>query len=150
MKTRVTSMKLLLVGLLASTSVAFAAGGPISYHDGTLVSFSLGISDCTARVQETCDDEYQAQYLIKSEGILYNLTPVTTSSGGFADKVSLAWTRVVSKNSSLYHQTPGTPLLLRDDGKHLFVKVGSHESRYIAIEATDIKDKTATAQADQP
>jgi hypothetical protein len=142
-------MKLLLVGLLASTSVAFAANGPISYHDGTLVSFSMGSSVCTARVQDACDDEYQAQYLIKSEGILYNLTPVTQSTGGFADKVSLAWTRVVSKNSSLYHQVAGTPLLLRDDGKHLFVKVGSHESRYISIEAGDTQDKTATAQADQ-
>jgi hypothetical protein len=110
----------------------------------------MGNSVCTARVQETCDDEYQAQYLIKSEGILYNLTPATQSTGGFADKVSLAWTRVVSKNSSLYHQAAGTALLLRDDGKHLFVKVGSHESRYIAVEAGDIRQKTATAQADQP
>jgi hypothetical protein len=142
-------MKLLLVGLLASTSVAYAANAPISYHDGTLVSFSLGSSEtCTARVQEGCSEEYQAQYLIKSEGILYNLTPVTSSTGGFADKVSLAWTRVVSKNSSLYHQAPGTPLKLRDDGTHLFVKVGGHESRYIAIEAADTK--TATAQTDQP
>jgi hypothetical protein len=149
MKTRVTSMKLLLVGLLASTSVAF--GAPISYHDGTLVSFSLGSAEtCTARVQEGCGEEYQAQYLIKSEGILYNLTPVTSSTGGFADKMSVAWTRVVSKNSSLYHQAAGTALKLRDDGKYLFVKVGGHESRYIAIEDAGVKEKTATAQADQP
>jgi hypothetical protein len=145
-------MKLLLVGLLASTSVACAANAPISYHDGTLVSFSMGSSPspCTARMQQDCDDEYQAQYLIKSEGILYNLTPVTTSSGGFGERVTLAWTRVVSKYSSLYHQSPGTSLKLRDDGKHLFVKVGNHESSYIAIEAVEVPERTATAQADQP
>jgi hypothetical protein len=47
----------------------------------------------------------------------------------------LTWSRALGRNDSLYHQQPGTPLLLRDDGRHLFVKVGSRESKYTAIEA---------------
>lgn len=130
-------MKLLLVGLLASTGAAFAASNaPISYHDGTLVSFvtpSAG-NDCGA-AQGACSDEDQAQYVIRSEGILYALTPVSASTGSLAERATLGWSRAVSKNSSLYHQPAGTTVQLRDDGRHLFVKVGSRESKYIAIEA---------------
>ena len=131
-------MKLLLVGLLASTGAAFAASNaPISYHDGTLVSFvtpSSG-SNCGADAHEACSDEDQAQYVVRSEGILYALTPVSTSTGSIAERATLGWSRAVSRNSSLYHQPAGTAVQLRDDGRHLFVKVGSRESRYIAIES---------------
>lgn len=131
-------MKLLLVGLLASTGAAFAASNaPISYHEGTLVSFvnpSSG-NNCSAGEQQVCNDEDQAQYVVRSEGILYALTPVSTSTGSLAERATLGWSRAVSRNSSLYHQPAGTTLQLRDDGRHLFVKVGSRESRYIAIEA---------------
>lgn len=48
-----------------------------------------------------------------------------------AQRATLGWSKTFSKNSSLYHHLPGTPLQLRDDGKHIFVKVGDHT----AIEA---------------
>ncbi len=73
--------------------------------------------------------------MVKSEGILYALTPADTESGSLAERVMLAWSRALNRNDTLYHQQHGTPLLLRDDGRHLFVKVGSRESKYIAIEA---------------
>ncbi len=129
-------MKLILVGLLAYTGAAFAASNaPISYHDGTLVSFVTPSAGSNCGAQQACSDLDQAQYVIRSEGILYALTPVSTSTGTIAERATLGWSRAVSKNSSLYHQPAGTAVQLRDDGRHLFVKVGGRESRYIAIEA---------------
>jgi hypothetical protein len=115
-------MKILMAGFLAFTGVAFAADlAPVSYHDGTLTAQSLS-------------DDHQAQYMVRSEGILYALTPVNSTRGNIAQKATLGWSKAFSKNSSLYHQPPGTLLQLRDDGRHLFVKVGNHESMYTAIE----------------
>jgi hypothetical protein len=131
-------MKLLIVGVFAFTGAAFAADlAPASYHPGTLVGFPLqaSASNCTQPAEQICSDDYEAQYMVKSEGILYALTPAGTTSGSFAERVMVAWSRALSRNDSLYHLQPGTPLLLRDDGRHLFVKVGGRESKYIAIEA---------------
>lgn len=123
-------MKILLAGLLTFTGAAFAANmAPVSYHEGTLVSFPTQASGskCTGSSEQTCNDDYQAQYMVKSEGILYTLTPA-------AGRATLGWSKAF-KNDSLYHQQPGTRLQLRDDGKHLFVKVGNRETMYTAIEA---------------
>lgn len=118
-------MKLLIAGLFVFTSAAFASTiAPVSYHDGTLVAFSAQGSD-----------DYQAQYMVKSEGILYALTPVSGADGSIAERAMLGWSKAFNKNASLDHAQPGTPLLLRDDGKHVFVKVGNRESMYVAIEA---------------
>jgi hypothetical protein len=130
------SMKLLLAGVLTLTGTAFAADlAPVSYHAGTLVSFPLQASSCPSTTEQICSDDYQGEYIVKSEGILYALTPAGTESGSLADRVMLAWNKATSRYDTLYHQQPGTPVLLRDDGRHLFVKVGSRESKYIAIEA---------------
>jgi hypothetical protein len=131
-------MKLLVVGLLAFTGVAFAADiAPVSYHDGTLVSLPAqgsGSNDNTGSSEQFLGD-YQAQYMVKSEGILYALTPVSIATGSIAERATLGWSRAFTRNASLYHQPTGTPLQLRDDGKHVFVKVGNRESMYSAIEA---------------
>lgn len=130
-------MKLLVAGFFAFTGVAFAAHvAPATYHDGTLISFPMQSSgsNCPGTSEQICDD-YQAEYMVKSEGILYALTPASTATGSFAERAMLGWSRAFSKPDSLYHQQPGTPLLVRDDGRHLFVKVGSRESKYVAIEA---------------
>ena len=131
-------MKLLIAGLFAVSGAAFAANiVPVSYHEGTLVSFSMPASGsgCGASSGQTCNDIYPGQYMVKSEGILYALTPVGSTKGSIAERATLGWSKALSKSSSLYHQQPGTPLQLRDDGRHLFVKVGNRESRYTAVEA---------------
>ena len=131
-------MKLLIAGLLAFSSVAFATNiAPLSYHDGTLVSFSIPASEsnCAGSSEQTCSDVNRAQYIVKSEGIFYSLTPVNSATGSIAERATLGWSRAFSKSSSLYHQELGTALQLRDDGRHLFVKVGNRESRYSAVEA---------------
>jgi hypothetical protein len=132
------SMKLLLAGVLAFSGAAFAANlGPATYHEGTLVSFPLqgSGSHCPRSAEQMCSDDYQAQYMVRSEGILYALTPAGTESASFADRAMLAWSKFLLRNDSLYRQQPGTPLLVRDDGRHLFVRVGHRESKYIAVEA---------------
>jgi hypothetical protein len=131
-------MKLLIAGLFALSSATFAANiAPVSYHDGTLVSFSMPASgsNCAASSVQTCSDVHRAQYMVKSEGILYALTPVSSATGSVAERATLGWSKALSKGSSLDHQQPGTALQLRDDGRHLFVKVGNRESKYAAVEA---------------
>jgi hypothetical protein len=130
-------MKLLVAGFFAFTGVAFAAHlAPATYHDGTLVSFPTQASgsNCSGNSEQICSD-YQSDYMVKSEGILYALTPANAATGSFAERTMLGWSRAFGRTDSLYNQQPGTPILVRDDGRHLFVKVGSRESKYIAIEA---------------
>jgi len=132
-------MRLLLAGPLVCTALAFAAGkGPVSYHDGTLVSFRMQPSgdNCTeGSGQKDCNDEYRAQYTVKSDGVIYVLTPVSSAKGSVTERATLGWSKAFTKSSSLYHHLPGTPLQLRDDGKHIFVKVGDRETMYTATDA---------------
>jgi hypothetical protein len=131
-------MKLIIAGVFAFSGVAFAANiTPVSYHDGTLVSFSMPAfgDDCANSSGRACSDVYQAQYMVESEGILYALTPVSSATDSITQRATLGWSKAVSKSSSLYHQQPGILLQLRDDGRHLFVKVGNRESKYTAVEA---------------
>jgi hypothetical protein len=135
---RYTSMKLLMAGLLAFSGAGFAASiTPVSYHDGILVSFSMpaSVSTCTGRSEQSCSDVNRAQYVVKSEGVLYSLTPVSSATGVIAERATLGWSKALGKSSSLYRQEIGTALQLRDDGRHLFVKVGNRESKYTAVEA---------------
>jgi hypothetical protein len=131
-------MKLLIAGLFAFSGVAFATNvAPVSYHDGMLVSFSMPSSgsNCADSSEQNCSDVHRAQYMIKSEGILYALTPVNSATGNIAERATLGWSKAFSRSSSLYHQQPGVTLQLRDDGRYLFVKVGNRESKYTAVEA---------------
>jgi hypothetical protein len=67
-------MKLLIVALFAFSGAAFAAiSAPVSYHNGTLVPFSVpaGGSNCPSGSEQTCSDVYRAQCMVKSEGIRY-------------------------------------------------------------------------------
>jgi hypothetical protein len=135
---RYNSMRLIIAGVFAFSGVAFAANvAPVSYHDGTLVSFSMAASgdNCADSSGQACSDVYETQYLVKSEGILYALTPVSSAKNSIAQKASLGWSKAFSQGSSLYHQQPGILLQLRDDGRYLFVKVGNRESKYTAVEA---------------
>jgi hypothetical protein len=130
-------MKVLIASLFAFSGVAFAANiAPVSYHDGTLVSFSMPAakSNCAGSSEQTCGDLNRAQYIVKSEGILYAVTPVSSVTGSIAEIATLGWGKAFSKNSSLYHQQLGTALQLRDDGRHIFVKVGNRESKYSDVE----------------
>jgi hypothetical protein len=132
-------MKRLLVGVLAFTGTAFAAHlAPATYHDGTLVAFpsQASASNCASGAKHFCSDDYQAQYMVQSEGILYALSPASASTGStIFERAMLGWRKAFTRNDSLYRQQPGTPILVRDDGRHLFVRVGNHESEYMAVEA---------------
>jgi hypothetical protein len=131
-------MKLIIAGVFAFSGVAFASNiAPVSYHDGTLVSFSMPAfgDDCVNSSGRACSDVYQAPYMVESEGILYALTPVSSATDSITQRATLGWSKALSKSSSLYHQQPGILLQLRDDGRHLFVKVGNRESKYTAVEA---------------
>ena len=105
-------MKLLIASLFAFSSAAFAANiVPVSYHEGTLVSFSVPASgsNCAVSSEQSCSDVYRTQYMVTSEGILYALTPVSSATGSIAERATLGWSKAFSKSSSLYHQELGTP-----------------------------------------
>jgi hypothetical protein len=130
-------MKVLIACLFTFSGVAFGANiAPLSYHDGTLVSSFMppSESNCAGSSEQTCSDVNRAQYIVKSEGILYSVTPVSSATGSIAERATLGWGKAFSKSSSLYHQQLGTALQLRDDGRHLFVKVGNRESKYSAVD----------------
>jgi len=74
------------------------------------------------------------QYLVKSDGTLYSLTPASSDTGSIAERAALGWSKAFGKSSSLFRQDLGTPLQLGDDGRHFFVKVDSRESKYAAVE----------------
>lgn len=130
-------MRLMIAGIFAFSGVALAANvAPVSYHDGTLVSFSMPAlgDNCADRSGQACSDVSETQYMVRSEGILYALTPVSSAKDSIAEKASLGWNKSLHKSASLDHQQPGILVQLRDDGRHLFVKVGNRESKYTAIE----------------
>ena len=86
-------MKLLIASLFAFSSAALAANiVPVSYHEGTLVSFSVPAfgSNCAVSSEQSCSDVHRARYMVKSEGILYALTPVNSATGSVAQKATLA------------------------------------------------------------
>jgi hypothetical protein len=77
-------MRLLIASIFAFSSAAFAAHiAPVSYHEGTLVSFSMPASESksASSPEQTCSDANRAQYIVKSKGILYAVTPVSSATG---------------------------------------------------------------------
>ena len=120
-------MKFLLVSLFAISTTAYAGSlAPVTYHDGTLVA-APDAKSCVPASQQGCDNA--DEFLVRSEGILYALTPLSAG-----ERATLGWGKGFSKYSSLDHQPAGTLLKVRDDGKHIFVRVGNRESMYSAIE----------------
>ena len=131
-------MKLVIASLFLFTGTTFAANiAPVTYDHATLIARSRLSVAATCSAPGCYDD--QAQYMVKSEGILYALTPASGRAGIFAERATLGWSRAFARTSSLYGQQPGTRILLRDDGRHIFVKVGNRESMYLAIETRQDK-----------
>jgi hypothetical protein len=47
-------------------------------------------SNCAGSSEQICCDINRAQYMVKSEGILYALTPVNSATGSIAERATLA------------------------------------------------------------
>jgi hypothetical protein len=76
----------------------------------------------------SCDENYSVVYIVKSGGATYALTPrgdSDESKGGLL-------IRALIPHSVLDHQPPQTPIEIRSDGRHFFVKIGDRESVYSA------------------
>ncbi len=145
-------MKALLLGVLLCVTPAFANEKPqYTYQDGVLQGFHRGPSEsrCVERTDSSgsvsstthnydssvdlsttgsssCTDEYTVVFTVKSGGATYILTPRGDSDetkGGLL-------TRAMIWHSVLQNQPPQTPIKLRSDGRHFFVKIGDRESMY--------------------
>lgn len=153
-------MRFLLLLLLCPT-IALAKDQP-TYQDGTLVSAHMqqagshcaqnastngtvrantdaagntnGTINSTTTGDSNCRDVERSVFTVKSGDNTLILTPVLSASTGAALGL-LGVTHAIPRDSSLAYQLPGTPLKLRSDGKHFFVKVGKKETMFSVIGA---------------
>ncbi len=117
-----------------------------NYQDGILVSFRTEQNglDCshTANTSDdgsttgrsSCQDTERTLYTVKSGDNTFVLTPDHGSGAKAGAVLSMGWSAAFMKRSVLANRMPGTPLLLRGDGKHYFVKIGDRESMFTAVE----------------
>lgn len=117
------------------------------YQDATLVSFhtqttgsscssstntsgnvnantdSAGLTTGTVSARSTgssnCSDDERRLYTIRTDANTFVIAPI-------------GWT---FKSSVLRNRLPGTPVLVRADGKHMYVKVDKRESEFAVVEA---------------
>ena len=152
----------LLLALLGSAPV-FAKDKPqYSYQDGVLQAFRMqttgnkctgtadtsgtvsantdssgdtrGTVNATTNGSASCRDTERPLYTIKSGENTYVLTP-DHNTGTNIGVAMFPLAGVLTKNSSLAYQPPGTAVKLRSDGNHFFVKVGKKESMYSVVGA---------------
>jgi hypothetical protein len=143
-------MKSLLLVTLFCVVPAFANEKPqYTYQDGVLQGFqrapsasscvegsdSSGLATSNTHNDNntvnpagstSCEDQPSVVFTVKSGGATYLLTPrgdSDESKGGLL-------TRAMIWHSVLQNQPPQTPIKLRSDGRHFFVKLGDRESMY--------------------
>jgi hypothetical protein len=155
-------MKALIALVLLGSAVAFAKDKPqYTYQDGVLQSFrteqtgtqcshssdtsgtvnartddygnTRGTVDATTTGSTSCKDTERALYTVKSGDNTFVLTPDHGAGAKAGQMLSLGWSTAFTKNSVLANRLPGTVLLLRGDGKHYYVKIGTRESMYAAV-----------------
>lgn len=97
------------------------------YRNG--YSSKISPTKTAAEDASSCAELYATEYVVKSDGATYVLTPKgdpVEASGGLLIRSS------IPKNV-LNNLPSQTPVKLRSDGRHFFVKIGAHESVYSAM-----------------
>lgn len=135
-------MKVLLLGLLVFASTAFANEIPqYTYQDGILqgrhqeqlgngcVESSSESESAAATGFSTCADDDSIAFTVESGGAIYILTPKGDSDPSKGGLVI----RALIPHSVLANLPPHTPIKLRSDGRHFFVKMGDRESMYSVV-----------------
>lgn len=129
----------LVPALLLCAPSAFANdNSQYAYHHGVLLGSHRDDSarDCIAGSDtsgsmslngaSSCADQYNIVYTVTADGATYILTPRGDND---ESKCGLLM-RATIPHSVLDKQPPQTPIKLRSDGKHFFVKIGDRESEY--------------------
>lgn len=75
-----------------------------------------------------CSGHFDTVYVVKSEGAVYMLTP----KGNLEKRYCGLLLRSTIPDNVLAGERPSSPIELRSDGRHFFVKVGNRESEYAA------------------
>jgi hypothetical protein len=109
-----------------------------TYQDGVLQGFhreqperdciegSAISGSATNTGSSSCADEYTVVYTVESGGAIYILTP----RGDTDESKCGLLIRATIRHSVLENQRPRTPIKLRSDGRHFFVRIGDRESEY--------------------
>lgn len=71
---------------------------------------------------------------MKSGDNVFVLTLDHGAGAKAGEMLSLGWSTTFAKNPVLANRLPGTPLLLRGDGKHYYVKIGNRQSMYATVD----------------
>jgi hypothetical protein len=124
MRTLLLVMLLCASPAIANSATASADQSPqYTYQDGILQGAQR---DPFQRPSEYNPAEYNVVFKIESGGATYILTPrgdPDASKGGLL-------TRALIPHSVLANLPPQTPIKIRSDGRHFFVKIGDRESEY--------------------
>jgi hypothetical protein len=94
------------------------SASPVDYQREKISASTTGSASCA--------DDYDIVFRVKSGGATYLLTP----KGDMDRSESGLLTRALIPHNVLDHQAPQTPIKIRSDGRHFFVKIGDHESVY--------------------
>jgi hypothetical protein len=93
-----------------------------------------GTVNATTTGSASCKDTERVLYTVKSGNNTFVLTPDHGAGAKAGMMLGGGWTTAFAKNSVLANQLPGIALLLRGDGKHYYVKIGTRESMYAAVD----------------
>lgn len=97
------------------------------YTNGTVNSTSYGSSNCS--------DDMRWLYTVKTDENTFVLTPDHSGKVKTGAVLSMGWSAMFVKASVLANRLPGTKVLIRSDGKHIYVKLDKRESMYSIVEA---------------
>ncbi len=140
-------MKLLTLLLLLSLPTFAKDKQQLTYQDAVLKAFRVETSgsncsndihddvDGGARGTFSCSDTERSLYTIQVADITLVLTPEQSAGTKAGAALSAGWSTRFARDSVLANRLSGTPILLRADGKHYFVKIGKRESMYSVVES---------------
>lgn len=132
-------MKALYLALILWTTLAFANENPqYVYQDGVLqgTHSERSAKNCIENISDSssgmaadthpCVDQFDIAYMVRAGGAVYILTPT-----GDTDETRCGLLiRSSIRHNVLANLPPNTPVKLRSDDKHFFVKIGDRESQY--------------------
>lgn len=94
-----------------------------------------GSVNATTYGSSSCSDTTRRLYTIRADANTFVLTVDHSTGVKLGAAFSAGIGPLFMKNSVLANRLPGTPVLVRADGKHMYVKIDKRESMYAVVEA---------------
>lgn len=128
--------KLLALATLALATTSVYAKDK-QYEDGIFVSGNIqntGTVSCRNNdTSSVCSNDQRAYYVVLFRNHQLTLTPQPTKGQIWSALATEGLTAALARRSVLYYLEPNTPILIRTDNKHYWVRAENHESQYRAL-----------------